>query len=232
MDSSSDKSMVTLSGEIVTHPSTASEESLNIHLKGRRSGRGRPKRPLAPLDMVEVTSDGEVIPQKAKQGRPTKYRAALKKITPDIVYDLARLYYRIPDIPTLCDITKHKKEFLIELMKTTIWQEQLLVVRKEFDKREESKTTSIVHQALDLIEDNLKHGDDVLDSKTGTVVKVKIKAKDAANIIKQVQDLRKDVRGEKSTDSVAMHTMDRLKYLADQFERQVNAKVINQEDVK
>ena len=107
--------------------------------------------------------------------------------------------------------------------------ELLVQCRAELDRKEEANETGIIGKALEEIHDRVIHGDDILDSKTGQVVKVKMKGKELASVVKTLHNVRQTTRGEANSRTESVAPTDKLNKIAEQFQKFAATRTINGE---
>lgn len=191
--------------------------------------RGPARKRLSPWTVVNKDPEtGELIEYK-QNGRPTKLQSLMKsgKVPDKVFYNIAEAYFHTGDWKTVAQMTGHTAEFLLTFRQHLKFHEMLALVREEQDKVEESKQTSIIESALDEINDRVKHGDEILDSKTGTVVKVKMKGKELVSVVKALHGTRQVTRKEPANFNTKESASDRNARLAEQFERFASARTID-----
>lgn len=199
--------------------------------KQQRTGKkGRPRNPPSPYDIVELDENNHLSVIKPN-GRPSRELALLKKgkVAEDTLLNIAKAYYFNPDWKTVALMTGHTADFLLTFSKTLKFHDLLAKIRQDLDAKEQADETKIVKAALTEIQDRIHNGDDILDSKTGKVVKIKPKAKELASILKTVHNIRQTTRGEANSRSESVSQADKLNKIAEQFARFAAAKTIDQE---
>lgn len=189
---------------------------------------GRPKKPAQPFDMVEQQEDGSIVVVK-QRGQPKKEMQLLKKglVAEETLKKIAETYYHNPDWKTVAVLTGHTAEFLMTFARTLKFHELLVQCRADLDRKEEASETGIIGKALEEIHDRVIHGDDILDSKTGQVVKVKMKGKELASVVKTMHNIRQTTRGEANSRTESVAPTDKLNKIAEQFARFSAAREIN-----
>lgn len=196
----------------------------------RTGKKGRPRNPPDPFDLVELDENNHLSVIKPN-GRPTKELNLLKKgkVAEETLLNIAKAYYFNPDWKTVALMTGHTADFLLTFSKTLKFHDLLAKIRQDLDAKEQADETKIVKAALTEIQDRISNGDDILDSKSGKVVKIKPKAKELASILKTVHNIRQTTRGEANSRTEAVSQADKLNKIAEQFARFAAAKTIDQE---
>lgn len=199
--------------------------------KQQRTGKpGRPKQPNKPFDLVEVDENNH-IKATPQVGRPTRELVALRKgkVSDDTMKNIATQYFYNPDWHTVALLTGHTADFLITFSKTLKFHELLSEIRNELDAREQAAETTIIEDALVELQDRIKHGDEILDSKTGTVKKVKMKGKELASTLKVIHTVRQVTRETSKEKEDLVSQADKLHALATNFAKFASAKTIEGE---
>jgi transposase-like protein len=114
--------------------------------------------------------------------------------------------------------------------RTKWWPELQKRFQEEQDRKLASKMDKLVAKAVDKLEDRIEHGDHILDSKTGDVIQVPLKAKDLTTTVKVLADRTDVLIGRVSKDSASKEMMeDKLAKLAKEFAKFTKEKVIEGE---
>lgn len=102
--------------------------------------------------------------------------------------------------------------------RTSWWPELQKRFQEEQDRKVASKMEELVAKAIDQVEDRIMNGDSILDSKTGDVITVPLKAKDLVNTVKVLSDRTDVLIGRATKDSAAKEAIsDKLAKLAKEF---------------
>ena len=124
------------------------------------------------------------------------------------------------------------KPTTIRQWKTTEWWEQMMRrVHMEQDEALDSKFTKIVDTCMDEINDRLKDGEYVYNTKTGATVRVKPKMRDVAMVAVSNLEKRQLLRGQPTSRSEKVDVNDSLQRLANEFSRFATAKEVVVEEV-
>lgn len=97
------------------------------------------------------------------------------------------------------------------------WKEMVAQIQTESNQELDTKLTKIVDRALDVTADRIENGEYLLDSKTGSIVRVPVKIKDAHRVAVDLLDKRDAIRGKPEQEKREAQTSDILQKLADQF---------------
>lgn len=207
------------------------DKQLQTLIETKTGKPGRPKSAAKPFDTVEVDETTGAVKVVNGRGAPTKELRALKqgKVSEDTLYKIAECYFRNPDWTTVALLTGHTADFLITFSRTFKFHELLAQIRNDLDKKEEAKETDIVEIALSELEDRVRNGDHILDSRTGEVRVIKPKGKELASILKTVHNIRQTTRGEANSRTESVSASDKLKSLAENFAKFASATEITQE---
>jgi transposase-like protein len=104
--------------------------------------------------------------------------------------------------------------------RTAWWPELQKRFQEEADRKLAAKMDKLVAKAVDKMEDRIESGDHILDSKTGEVIQVPLKAKDLTTSIKVLSERTDVLVGRANRDSIAKELMsDKLAKLAKEFEK-------------
>ena len=100
----------------------------------------------------------------------------------------------------------------------TWWSDFIGECRKEKNEELDAAFTDILHLAVGEVKDRITHGDEVIDTKTGTKNRKKVSARDATLVAAVLVDKRAILRGEPTRISKTISEKDRLKTLAQDLE--------------
>lgn len=113
---------------------------------------------------------------------------------------------------------------------TPWWKQMVEDIRQEESLHLDAKLAKVVNKSVEQLMDRVESGDFQYDQKTGKMVRVPIKARDAAKITTDMIDRRKllqDSHTEKTEGTKRIE--DKLLKLADEFTRFARAKVVKEE---
>lgn len=115
--------------------------------------------------------------------------------------------------------------------KVSPWWKQLTEdIRQEENLHLDAKLAKVVNKSVEQLLDRVESGDYQYDQKTGHMVRVPIKARDAAKITTDMIDRRQLLQGKQVEKADSTKKIeDRLLKLADEFSRFAKAKIINAE---
>lgn len=140
-----------------------------------------------------------------KYGPKEKLRAALAYLISGNSIDASKVC-GIPD-KTIRDWTRE-----------TWWADYMADARKEKNDELDAAFTDILHKAVGEVKERIEHGDEVIDTKTGTKNRRKVSARDATLVAAVLIDKRAILRGEPTRISKTISEKDRLKELAKDLE--------------
>lgn len=113
----------------------------------------------------------------------------------------------------------------IRRWKTEPWWHQVIErIRSEKDDELDVKFTKIIDKTVDIINDRLEKGDTVYDARNQTFVQKPVAAKETAVITSIFMDKRTLLRDKQSKHQESEAVMDRIKKLADEFDKLTRAK--------
>lgn len=102
--------------------------------------------------------------------------------------------------------------------RTSWWPELQKRFQEEADRKTASKMDKLVGKAITQIEDRIDNGEQILDSKSGEVITIPLKARDLTNTVKVLSDRTDVLLGRAAKDSIAKEMMeDKLAKLAKEF---------------
>jgi hypothetical protein len=115
--------------------------------------------------------------------------------------------------------------------KVSPWWKQLTEdIRAEENLHLDAKLAKVVNKSVDQLLDRVERGDFQYDQRTGHMVRVPIKARDAAKITTDMIDRRQLLQGAKVDKADSTKKIeDRLLRLADEFSRFAKSKVVQNE---
>ena len=113
----------------------------------------------------------------------------------------------------------------IESWRLQPWFKDIIKARKEEDNDSiDHKLTDIMHTSLGTIADRLENGDHVRDEKTGKIVRVPVKLRDANTAFTTLMDKRQLIRKLPTNIQDNTTVNQQLQSLAAEFKKFVNAK--------
>lgn len=114
--------------------------------------------------------------------------------------------------------------------KVTPWfKEMVEQIRAEENLVLDAKLSKVVNKSVDALLDRVENGDFQFDQKTGSIVRVQIKARDASKITTDMIDRRQLLQGRQLEKKDSSKVEDRLLKLAEEFSRFALAKKIQVE---
>ena len=115
--------------------------------------------------------------------------------------------------------------------KISPWWKQLVEdIRSEENLQLDSKLAKVVNKSVDQLLDRVENGDYQYDQKTGHMVRVPVKARDAAKITTDMIDRRQLLQGKQVEKADSTKKVEeRLLKLAEEFGKFARSKVIDNE---
>lgn len=106
------------------------------------------------------------------------------------------------------------------------WKEFEDEIRRTEGVQLDSKMSRIITKALDAVEDRLENGEEVLNNKTGEIVRKPVRLSDANKVATDMAKARTDLRTEAANVGViqAIPIQEQLKILAQEFARMTSGK--------
>ena len=162
----------------------------------------------------------KLVKLKKKPGTPGWYREDQK-------INAVAEYLILGSIPEVSRKTGIALQTLRNWKQSDFWKQTAEELQKESNQKLQGKLSGVIDKGLEVIDDRLTNGDSVYNSKTGKIVKMPLKAKDANQITKDAIDkrimLEKVNKVEKQTDQGINERLDNLKK---EFLKFVNSKEI------
>lgn len=98
------------------------------------------------------------------------------------------------------------------------WPEIVAEIKKQRDSRINTKLSTIVERALEVVEDRLEHGDLVLNNKTGELIRKPVPLKEAAKAANELLARQQTIEKQDSESEVRKETVQAtLGMLANEF---------------
>lgn len=120
----------------------------------------------------------------------------------------------------------------IRVWKTQDWWPQIIErIRLEADDELDVKFTKVVDKAVALVTDRMDKGDFIYDIGRGTMVRKPVSMKDGASVASAFLDKRQLLRQKKDARMEEASVTERLKKLADEFEKFTKSKTVEGEVV-
>lgn len=149
--------------------------------------------------------------------RKRKWFPAAERIKAATVYAITGNAARTSEITGIpaCTIRQWKRrEWWLEVMRR---------IQREKDDELDVKITKIIDKAVDQINDRIVNGDYIYDNRKGELIRIPVKAKDAANVTATLVDKRTSIRNrveqKQSQDSVS----EKLALIAEKFQELIRA---------
>ena len=180
--------------------------------------------------------------QHSKGGRPTdavRLAQGKRKLQPakgwwpeEKWIEVATLYaaglHKVPEISELAGVPV---QTIRNWMQSEKWFEVLDRINVEKDVQTVSRFNQIMDKALDVIVDRLENGESFYDPKSGEVKRRPVSLRDATVAGAIIVDKRQLLRGKATSRTEKVEVSDRLSQLAKDFQRFIEAKEINHDQV-
>lgn len=128
-------------------------------------------------------------------------------------------YLQVGTFRKAAQIAGIRRQTLMQWVHNTNWWPALIDhLKRHHDDQLESRTTAVINQALDQVEDRVLNGDAVVDSKTGQIHRKPVGGRDMAVIFGTLYDKRQLMRSQPTSISQSSEG-DRLQKLQEQFEQ-------------
>ena len=109
------------------------------------------------------------------------------------------------------------------------WKEMVEQIRSEENLVLDAKLSKVVNKSVEQLLDRVEHGDYQFDQKTGQIVRVPVKARDAAKITTDMIDRRQLLQGRQNAQKDTSKVEDRLLKLAEEFTRFSKSRLVQNE---
>lgn len=143
--------------------------------------------------------------------------------------DACALYCVYGDVDQVSEMTGIPAKHLREWKDEPWWKEIQKKVFVEQNEKLASRISGVLDKSLDHLVDRLDNGDYLWDVRKSKLVRKPVDTKVLANVFNTLVTRRQLIRGEPTSISSQIAVDDRLKLLAQQFEKFANAKEIEGE---
>jgi hypothetical protein len=179
----------------------------------------------------EVSSDyfydGKEINTSPRRGRPLKAAHHNPNWFPQQTkIDACTLYCVYGDIDEVSKLTKVPAKFLREWKEEPWWNEIQKKVYVEQNEKLGSRISSVLDKSLTHIEERLENGDYLWDVRKSKFVRKPVDTKILSNLFNNLVNRRQLIRGEPTSITTKLAVDDRLRLLAEQFEKFAGAKEV------
>lgn len=143
--------------------------------------------------------------------------------------DACALYCVYGDVDQVSEMTGIPAKVLREWKDEPWWKEIQKKVFVEQNEKLASRISGVLDRSLDHLVDRLDNGDYLWDVRKSKLVRKPVDTKVLANVFNTLVTRRQLIRGEPTSITSQLAVDDRLKLLAQQFEKFANAKEIEGE---
>lgn len=142
--------------------------------------------------------------------------------------EVAALWAVLRDVEKVHHIEQVPRWAIKKWMKEPWWDNVVQHVTKEQNDLLDARLTSVVHKAVDLIQDRIEHGE-IQKTKDGEEIRVPTRLRDATHALETTFKQRQLLRGEATSRTEAVDSNAKLTQLKDQFEKLAKSKQVNTE---
>jgi len=150
-------------------------------------------------------------------------------------YQVVGLYMELQSLQKTATLAKVSSDTISKWKKQAWWPEVEQRVLRDKALEHDTKLTKIINKALDLVEDRLVNGEQVLNNKTGTLVHKPVSLRDTTNALGALSARQKNIRAELSEQSEDTASVkETLSILAKEFAKWAHKKkpeIIDLEDI-
>jgi hypothetical protein len=141
--------------------------------------------------------------------------------------DACALYCVYGDVDQVSEMTGIDPKFLRQWKDEPWWSEIQKKVFVEQNEKLASRISGVLDRSLDHLVDRLDNGDYLWDVRKSKLVRKPVDTKVLSNLFNNLVTRRQLIRGEPTSITTQVAVDDRLKLLAQQFEKFANAKEID-----
>lgn len=142
--------------------------------------------------------------------------------------EVAALWAVLRDVEKVHHIEQVPRWAIKKWMKEPWWDNVVQHVTKEQNDLLDARLTSVVHKAVDLIQDRIENGE-IQKTKDGEEIRVPTRLRDATHALETTFKQRQLLRGEATSRTEAVDSNAKLTQLKDQFEKLAKSKQVNTE---
>ena len=173
--------------------------------------------------------DGEEISTTPRRGRPLKADHHNPSWFPQQTkIDACTMYCVYGDVDEVSKLTKVPVKYIRQWKEEPWWSEIQKKVFVEQNEKLGSRISSVLDKSLGEIEERLVNGDYLWDVRKSKLVRKPIDTKVLSNLFNNLVNRRQLIRGEPTSITNKVGVDDRLKFLAEQFEKFASAKEVEQ----
>ena len=174
--------------------------------------------------------EGKEIPLTPRRGRPLKASHHAPDWFPQQTkIDACTLYCVYGDTDEVSKLTNVPVKYIRQWKEEPWWVEIQKKVFTEQNEKLASRINGVLDSSLTHIVDRLDNGDYLWDVRKSKLVRKPIDTKVLSNLFNTLVHRRQLIRGEPTNITTQVAVDDRLKLLAQQFEKFANAKEVTQQ---
>jgi hypothetical protein len=176
--------------------------------------------------------DGQEIATTPRRGRPLKADHHNPSWFPQQTkIDACTMYCVYGDVDEVSKLTKVPVKYIRQWKEEPWWNEIQKKVFVEQNEKLGSRISTVLDRSLTEIEERLTNGDYLWDIRKSKLVRKPIDTKILSTLFNNLVNRRQLIRGEPTSITNKVGVDDRLKFLAEQFEKFASAKEIEGEKV-
>jgi len=173
--------------------------------------------------------DGQEISTTPRRGRPLKADHHNPSWFPQQTkIDACTMYCVYGDVDEVSRLTKVPVKYIRQWKEEPWWSEIQKKVFVEQNEKLGSRISTVLDKSLGEIEERLTNGDYLWDVRKSKLVRKPIDTKVLSNLFNNLVNRRQLIRGEPTSITNKVGVDDRLKFLAEQFEKFASAKEVEQ----
>ena len=173
--------------------------------------------------------DGQEISTTPRRGRPIKADHHNPAWFPQQTkIDACTMYCVYGDVDEVSRLTKVPAKYIREWKEEPWWSEIQKKVFVEQNEKLGSRISTVLDKSISEIEERLTNGDYLWDVRKSKLVRKPIDTKVLSNLFNNLVTRRQLIRGEPTSITNKVGVDDRLKFLAEQFEKFASAKEVEQ----
>ena len=173
--------------------------------------------------------DGQEIATTPRRGRPLKADHHNPSWFPQQTkIDACTMYCVYGDVDEVSKLTKVPVKYIRQWKEEPWWNEIQKKVFVEQNEKLGSRISTVLDRSLTEIEERLTNGDYLWDIRKSKLVRKPIDTKILSTLFNNLVNRRQLIRGEPTSITNKVGVDDRLKFLAEQFEKFASAKEVEQ----
>ena len=173
--------------------------------------------------------DGQEISVTPRRGRPLKADYHNPSWFPQQTkIDACTMYCVYGDVDEVSKLTKVPVKYIRQWKEEPWWNEIQKKVFVEQNEKLGSRISTVLDRSLTEIEERLTNGDYLWDIRKSKLVRKPIDTKILSTLFNNLVNRRQLIRGEPTSITNKVGVDDRLKFLAEQFEKFASAKEVEQ----